>query len=45
MADISLRGKGKAYINCAGKDPKCKFSLKKVDKPIVLKKKRKKNNG
>jgi len=42
MADISLRGRGKAYMNCAGKDSKCKFSLKTVDKPIVLKKKKKK---
>jgi hypothetical protein len=34
MGDISLRGKGKAFKNCAGRDPECKFSLNIIDKPI-----------
>jgi hypothetical protein len=34
MGDISLRGKGKAFKNCAGRDPECKFSLNTIDKPI-----------
>ena len=32
MGDISLRGKGKAFKDCAGRDPECKFSLKVVEK-------------
>jgi hypothetical protein len=34
MGDISLRGKGRAFKNCAGRDPECKFSLNIIDKPI-----------
>jgi hypothetical protein len=32
MGDISLRGKGRALKDCAGRDPQCKFSLKIRDK-------------
>jgi hypothetical protein len=45
MGDISKRGQGIAYLNCAGKDPACKFNLKIVDKTIILKNKKKKKNG
>jgi hypothetical protein len=34
MGDISLKGRGKALKDCAGKDPECKYSLETVDKPI-----------
>jgi hypothetical protein len=34
MGDISLRGKGRSFKNCAGRDPECKFSLKVIDKPV-----------
>jgi len=37
MGDISLRGKGKAFKDCAGRDPECKFSLKVIDKPVIKK--------
>ena len=32
MGDIALRGKGRAFKDCAGRDPECKFSLKVVEK-------------
>jgi hypothetical protein len=32
MGDISLRGKGRAFKDCAGRDSECKFSLKVVEK-------------
>jgi hypothetical protein len=34
MGDISLKGRGKATKDCAGRDPECKYSLETVDKPI-----------
>ena len=34
MGDIALRGKGKAFKDCAGRDPECKFSLKVVEKYV-----------
>ena len=34
MGDISLRGKGRAFKNCAGRDPECKFSTKIIDEPV-----------
>ena len=34
MGDVSLRGKGRALKDCAGRDPQCKFSLNVIDKPI-----------
>ena len=34
MGDISLRGKGRAFKDCAGRDPECKFSTKIIDEPV-----------
>ncbi len=34
MGDIALRGKGRAFKNCAGRDPECKFNTKIIDEPI-----------
>ena len=32
MGDIALKGQGRAFKNCAGRDPECKFSKKIIDK-------------
>ena len=32
MGDIALKGQGRAFKNCAGRDPECKFSTKIIDK-------------
>jgi len=32
MGDIALKGQGRAFKNCAGRDSECKFSTKIIDK-------------